>query len=282
MKRFLRRAVIFLLLLACMAVVLELVLARANRLSHGQYRIGEAVYQVLESADSPHPQVTTLFLGDSVALQFFHLNTETSPRFLNLPSTAAISLGGQYCVLQRAIDHAPRLQHVYLLLTPRSWANNLDQIFTHDYFCGYFHSPTLVWEVWSLEHNRQLTEAHIGRMLLPNIMAENSYLNRSQSASGVPMVAAAFDPTPRASRASRHFLAKMKDLCQQRHISLTVLPCPCTGNPAQLAELAPFYDAPIELYDPELFTPDGIHVQNPKLGPVRDHFIAKFHLLDAK
>ena len=280
MRQFLLSAIHFFVLLACITIALELSLARANRVSHGQYRIGEIVYQVLEAADAPHPQVTTLILGDSVALQLFHLHAEPSPRFLNLPSTAAVSVGGQYCVLQRVIDHAPHLRQVYLLMTPRSWANNLDQIFTHDYFCGYFHSPSLVWEVWSLEHDPQLTEAHLGRMLLPNIMAENSYLNRSQSASGVPIVPVGFDPAHRLSRASVYFLGKMKHLCRERHIDLKVLPCPCVGNAAQLAALAPVYDAPIEFYDPDLFTPDGIHLQNPKVGPVREHFIAKFHLLD--
>ena len=154
----------------------ELVLAHVNHLTHGKFRIGQDVYDVLEAADAPHPQVTTLYLGDSVARQLFPMEAEPSPALLYLPSNQAISVAGQFCILQQVAARAPHLRRVYLFYAPRSWANDLDQIFTHDYFCGYFHNPSLVWEIWTFKHDRQLTEAarrpnappqHHGREQLP-------------------------------------------------------------------------------------------------------------------
>ena len=205
------------------------------------------------------------------------MHTEPSPTLLYLPSNQAISLAGQYCLLQKVMANAPHLRHVYLFYAPPSWANDLDQIFTHDYFCGYFHSPSLVWEVWSLQHDRQLTEAHIGRMLLPNIMAENSYLNRSQSNYGVPIVPVTSEPTL-SQNPSLYFLNRMKDLCRQRQITLTVLPCPCMGSPGQFGELDAIYDGPIKFYDPDLFLPDRIHLRKPNIEPMRERLIEQFHL----
>ena len=280
MKRFAIRAIVFFALLLCIVVALELSLARANRKTHGQFRIGEDVYQVLEDADAPHPHVTTVYLGDSVARQLFRMHTEPSPKLLYLPSNQAISLAGQYCLLQKVIARTPQLHHVYLFYTPRSWANNLDQIFTHDYFCGYFHSPALVWEIWTLQHDRQLTEAHVGRMLLPNIMAENSYLNRSQSNYGVPIVPVDAASAHPLSHASLYFLNKMKSLCAQRQIVLKVLPCPCQGSPAQFAQVAPVYDAPVTYYPPDLFLADQIHFKKPNVEPMRNRVIEQFHLND--
>lgn len=278
---FLRRALLFITLLLCITVALELSLARANHKTHGQFRVGEDVYQVLEAAELPHPQVTTLYLGDSVARQLFKMHTEPSPKLLYLPSNQAISLAGQYCILENVIERTPNLRHVCLLYTPRSWANNLDQIFTHDYFCGYFHSPALVWEIWTLQRDMQLTEAHVGRMLLPNIMAENSYLNRSQSNYGVPIVPVTSEPEKHPlSKPSKYFVNRIKDLCRERQITLRILPCPCMGTAEQFAELAPIYDAPITFYDPDLFLPDRIHFRKPNVEPMRQRVVEQFHLRD--
>jgi len=280
MHRFLIRAILFLALLACFTAALEWALGAANRRSHGKFRIGQEVFEIVEAADAPHPQVTTLYLGDSVARQLFQLNGEPSPKELYLPSNQAISVAGQYCLLQTVVERAPRLRRVYFFYTPLSWQNNLDNILTHDYFCGYFHTPALVWEIWKFKHDRLLTQAHIARMLLPNIMAENSYLNRSQSRYGVPMVPMATDSNDPVSPTSRYFLKKMKDLCRQRRISLTVLPCPCVGTPAQFAQVAPIYDAPITFYDPSLFLPRKIHLQQQNIAPIRRQVIERFHLQD--
>jgi hypothetical protein len=280
MKRFLIRAILFTAVLICITIALELTLAEANHLTNGKFRIGQDVYEVLEAAHAPHPQVTTLYLGDSVARQLFPMQAEPSPTLLYLCSNQAISVAGHYCILQTVMARAPHLRHVYLFYAPRSWSNNLDQIFTHDYFCGYFHTPAIVWETWMLKHDRQLTEAHIARMLLPNMMAENSYLNRSQSSSGVPLVPIARNSNDPVSPASRHFLKEMKDLCRQRQITLTVLPCPCIGTPAQFAQVAPVYDAPITLYNADLFLPAKVHLKNANIEPMRRHLIAEFHLSD--
>ena len=279
MKRFLKRAALFVLLFVAMTAALEAKLRATNRQTDGRYRIGEDVYQVLQSAEIPHDQVTTLYLGDSVARQLFHLRTEPSPDLLYLPSNQAISLAGQYCILQTVAQRCPHLNAVYFFYSPHSWSNNLDQVFTHDYFCGYFHSPAMVWEVWQLKHDPQLLAAHVGRMILPNIMAENSYLNRSQSPSGVPLAAPNASPRPPYSRVSEHFLEKMKQFCQQHGINLTVLPCPCFGQPAQtLAVLRTVYDAPIRQYDPALFEADHIHVKNVNMPMVRAEVMADFRL----
>jgi hypothetical protein len=278
MKRFLIRAILFLSLLITLLVAMELSIARANHKTHGQFRIGAEVYRAIETAQTPHPELTTLYLGDSVAHQLFPVHTEPSPKLLYLSTNQAISVAGQYCLLQKVIETSPHLRHVYLFYTPRSWSNDLDQIFTHDYFCGYFHSPALVWEIWQLKHDTQLTESHFARLILPNIMAENSYLNRSQSNYNVPLVKVDSADAHPFSQTSRRFLSKMKALCERRQITLAVLPCPCMGNPSQFAALDQIYNAPIRFYDPDLFLPDLIHFKKPNVQPMRERVIEEFHL----
>jgi hypothetical protein len=280
-NRFLIRTIAFTAVLVCITIALELSLAWVNHATHGKFRIGQDVYQVLEAAGAPHPQVTALYLGDSVARQLFPMGEETSPKELYLPSNQAISVAGQYCILQLVAARAPHLRRVYLFYTPRSWANNLDQIFTHDYFCGYFHTPSLVWEIWTLKHDRQLTEAHVGRLLLPNIMAENSYLNRSQSNYGVPLTSSAANTYDYVSRTSWYFVGKMRDFCRQRQIAFTILPCPCIGTPSEFVKVAPIYDAPITFYDASLFLPARVHLRKPNIEPIRHRMIEQFHLHDA-
>jgi hypothetical protein len=174
------------------------------------------------------------------------------------------------------------LHRVYLFYTPYSWANNLDQIFTHDYFCGYFHNPSLIWEIWRLKHDTNLLGAHVARMLLPNIMAFNSYINRGQSYFGVPTTVVSAGPQEPMSEVSVYYLRKIRRLCRDQGISLAILPAPCFGTEAQFATVASAYDTRIHLYDPQLFVADHIHLKKAAIDPVRRQVVEEFHLRELR
>src|SRR5207244_3782124 len=54
------------------------------------------------------------------------------------------------------------------------FANNLPRELSRDYFCGFFHRPDQVREIFRLKNDFELTASHIGRCLIPNLMAANS------------------------------------------------------------------------------------------------------------
>src|SRR5207302_7230233 len=56
-------------------------------------------------------------------------------------------------------------------------------------YCGYFHRPRDVLEIWRLKHDAHLTAAHVGRCLMPNLMLANSCWNR-----GIDIQSGSTDP----------------------------------------------------------------------------------------
>ena len=139
----------------------------------GGHIIGADVYGATWRARRRTPEVRTILLGDSVARQLFPPGRE--PKELNgryrfLTSNQAISMAGQYYLLQDALRSCPGATDVYLLYFPGSLANDLGPDFTHDYFCGYFHSPRQIAEVFAVKRDFTLLASQVGHGLFPNLM----------------------------------------------------------------------------------------------------------------
>jgi hypothetical protein len=285
---------------------------------HGQGMIGADVYEVVnERAKQPDNRVTTLYLGDSVARQFFRAGHEPSPHLRYLTTNQAISLAGQFYLLRDALASFPNARHVRFVYTPKSWTNDLSGPFVHDYFCAFFHRGDEVAEVFRVKRDLTLSAAHAGRWLLPNLMMANSGSNlhmqsgnadwleppllaaplstAGSGASGEPLLWAAsrllwkIDP-PLApaqkidrervivSDVSWYFLGRMKDLCRARGIELRVLPGPCVASRALTSGPSP-YDAPEWILPAEDFR-DGVHIKPALLDAVRQQIMARYDLVE--
>lgn len=278
MKRFLKTSTIFCIGLLALVIGLELVLARLNRRSEGKFLVGREVYiaQTIASRLSPH--VDTLFLGDSVARQIFPPGEEENTSLQYLTSNQAISVAGQYYLLEEALKTHPGVKSVFMFYTPSAWANDWDQAFTHDYFCGYFHKPRQVLEAFALKHDWSLLGAHIGRAVLPNLSALNSTLSESRVKPRRSWVKEARPNQPiEVSQVSKAYLEKLRKLCSSRAITFRVYPCP-VSQAFSFRDDSHLYDAPIVYLPAEAFHNDAIHLTAPNVAPVREMMMTRLSL----
>jgi len=313
-QRFFKNLACFLAGLVIIALVIDAQIAQRTRKSNGKRLVGGGdVYPVVHAARHHDDRVRTIFIGDSVARQLFTPGTEPDPQTRYFPSNQAITVAGQYYLLRDALDSFRAARRVYFIYCPTSWANDLSQVWTHDYFCGYFHSPAEVAETFRVTGDVELLAAHAARCAIPNILAFNSTSNApppAQQAPPTPPPAAnstspQFAPHPRLlaprrrqrslrfigpdsqhpralviSHASEYYLARMKQLCASRGVRLTVLPCPCPRDQwgAFAGEREVYDGAPILYYDRALFRPDGVHFLEPNVPQARRDFILTYHL----
>src|SRR4051794_14935389 len=285
----------------------------------GGHIVGADVYGATWRAHRRTPDVRTILLGDSVARQLFPPGRE--PKELNgryrfLTSNQAISMAGQYYLLQDALRSSPGTTDVYLLYFPGSLLNDLGPDFTHDYFCGYFHSPRQIAEVFAVKRDFTLLASQVGHGLFPNLMLLNSAshaapvlgapaptgppttagyqqlpstrepaLAAATALAGAPPLADnEWDPTAppytrqlvAQSGVTRHFLPKIRALCRERGVRLHVLPCPCS-EALPYRDADGVYDGPILYIDRGQFM-DSIHFQAPFVDAVRRRAIQAYGL----
>lgn len=310
LTKFLRTAVPFCLGLVLSIYAVDALLGRRTARSQGKRVIGRDVREAIDAARRPGPGVKTLVLGDSVARQLFLPGTEPRPGVRYVTSNFAVALAGQYYLLEDALRSCPDVRDVELVMVIGVWGNDLDSVFTDDYFCGYFNTSAQVAEVFQLKRDWRLSAVHGSRWLLPNLLAHNA-ARRPQGpqsapaqghvvegwlapAGGEPVLAllSRLLPPPPASppvapappgyvavplsRVSRHYLEKMRTLCAARGVRLRVLPGPCPDT-YRFADTAGIYDGEIFYVDRRKFF-DGIHIRPQYLDEVRGELTRRFRL----
>jgi hypothetical protein len=310
-KRFLKNSALFTAGLVCLLLLTDAGIGQKMRKARGDYPGligGTDVYPVLERAAVPGPDVRTIYLGDSVSRQLFRPGAEPKPQVLYLSSNQAISMAGQYHLLRQALDNCPHAREVDLFYMPLAWRNDLPRVMSHDYYCGYFHAPGQIAETFRATRDCGLLAAHVGRWLLPNLMAANSASHPAVAAPAPELVEAeaapASDPEPlltaatricralpgyapppqapaqvgriKVSNVSQYFLAKIRTLCRERGCTLRVLPSPCSSR-VRYQNVDQVYDAEVLYFDPFWFR-DGIHLLGQHLPEVRRRMIEKYQL----
>jgi hypothetical protein len=278
MKRFAKISAIFCTGLVLLVFGVDLALGRFTAFTRGKHLVGREVYVAQAIARTPAPAVHTVFLGDSVARQVFPPGEEEDRAVKYLTTHQAISVAGQYYLLEEALAAHAAVKRVYLFYTPSAWANDWDQAFTHDYFCGYFHEPRHVREAFAVKRDWSLLGAHVGRLLLPNLVAANSSLSQSRTK---PRRSWAKETEPRTpievSQVSQRFLARIRELCAARGIEFRVYPCPVSSQ-FSFGDDRGLYDAPISYLPRDNFHDDAIHLKGPYVARVRAEMAARFAL----
>lgn len=308
MRQFLKTSFAFVLGLMITLAVAERFLGWRMARLHGQLSVSPEIYVAIERASEPSQAVHSIVLGDSVAHQLFPPGSARGADERFLTCNQAGSLAAQYYILADALRSFPELHEVYLLYYPGSFENDLGPPYANDYFCGFFHSPAEIHEVFEVKRDARLTLAQIGRLLLPNILAVNSY-NRPMAwqrvgtwSGAAPTIAAParepladlldrwwghkppVTPPPHTavgrpvflSRVSQYYLPKMRQLCRAHGVSFHVLPCPCSAA-EPFDDVEHIYERPI-IYLPAEEFGDGIHVREPFRAALRERLIAEDHL----
>ena len=263
MKKFILKSLIFLLTALALSHVRPLYL-----LDHGRYKrsgAGSEVYYSIQKSMQRNEPSPVIVLGDSVARQIFNNKTENRP-VDSLACNQAIGLPGQFILLNNYVKAGNHVERVYLFLTPDSFANNLDQVYTYHYFLKPFYTaeyfPLLTDTVIRQIH--KIPYYYLSRY--PHILTSN----------WAPDFVSKDKPTYRfISPVSAEYLVKMKELSIRHGFQLRVVATPVNENSRQRmeemkkeaatdnvqGELGDYFKSMLFL-DPTEFGPDGVHLKN--------------------
>jgi hypothetical protein len=313
-KKFCLTSLIFIAGFIASGFILDASLASYQRHHGMRGGLGGEVQLALEHVENRSDAVRVIFLGDSVSRQLFLPSTEPDLSVRFLTTNQAISMAGQAYLAQNAFRRCPHITDVYLFYLPAAWENNLPREYTHDYFCGHFHSTAQVIEVFKMKRDFELSTAHLGRWFWPHIMAANTLYRprvalRQQQRQAPPDTGLA-PPPPDPERllttisglmepavspevvdskgqlpvtlspVSRYYLAKLRQDCQSRGVRLHVLPCPVSTEKNRVTFIDPagVYDAPIIEDVPAADLVDMVHFKKRYIEPMRKRMIRMYHL----
>ena len=99
---------------------------------------GNEIYCAIEKSKTK-TQYKKLILGDSTANQFYNCKEENPDSAYSLSCNQAIGMIGQYILLHNYLEAGNRPDTVFLLYTPFSFWDNLDQVYTYHYFLKPFY-----------------------------------------------------------------------------------------------------------------------------------------------
>jgi len=135
MKQFVLRVIIFVLIGVAAFHVKSYLLLRNDK--YQRKVSAHEVYHVIGKSKKKNG-AKKILLGDSVARQFF--NSEAESDTLNsLASNQAISLAGQYILLENYMKAGNKIDTCYAVFIPSSFQNNLNQLFTYNYYVKPFY-----------------------------------------------------------------------------------------------------------------------------------------------
>jgi hypothetical protein len=80
-----------------------------------------------------------LLIGDSVANQLFS-NIKNNDTINSLACNRAISMAGHFLLLNNYLNTGNQVDTVYMIFTPFSFLNNLDEVYTFHYFLKPFYT----------------------------------------------------------------------------------------------------------------------------------------------
>ena len=99
--------------------------------------LGEEIY-VSITKSKKRTSKKKLLIGDSVGQQLFPNNKDNS-FYTSLACNQSIGMVGHYILVKNYLDAGNQIDTLYCVFSPFSFQNNLDQIFTYQYFCKPFY-----------------------------------------------------------------------------------------------------------------------------------------------
>jgi hypothetical protein len=186
--------------------------------------IGKEVYEAIESSKEYYPSKDTVILGDSVAKELITTGLKDEINVVDLTCNQAISLAGHYILLVNTLSRNPQVRKVYLLYHVDSFKNDLDQIWTYNYFIKplYIDNEQLV-----KQPTRNIIQSHFYWILfkfpiakvLP-VFGQIDYSCKNAAKKNYSYLS----PT------SIEYLGEMKNICQHHNVTLKIIPVPVSEN----------------------------------------------------
>lgn len=233
---------------------------------------GNEIYRSIAKSRTKVSGISKLVLGDSAANQLYN-NSRYNDSIYSLTCNQAISMAGYYLLLKNFLETNPELHdlEIYLIYHPKSFKNNLDQIYTFHYFLKPFNtaeyrplfSATVLKQIEKMPFNRyaQLFFIKTNNWAPPYGLTDNKH-------------------DIHLSDISREYLMKIIDLSGSYGHTFKLLPplvsrnfrepiekfrSQISGSDILAEHLGPYLEQ-IVYWDDSLFS-DGIHLKHPgKLG----------------
>lgn len=238
-------------------------------LSNGSYKSkvnGDEVYLSIQKSKQKS-KCKKLVLGDSVGCQLFD-NSEEHDSINSLACNQAIGIVGHYLLLNNYLNAGNQPETVYLIYTPFSLNNQLDQVYTFHYFLKPFYTKEYT-PLFSSTVKEQIDKIPF------SFLAQEPYIltsDWSPNFTSKDEIDFTF-----LSPITKEYLTKIKDLCDTNGIEFHMLPTPTKMSNKQAfaaldrsefkglnteKELSYFLDNVYYLAD-SLFV-DNVHLWEPK------------------
>jgi hypothetical protein len=213
MKRFIINSCIFLFAGALLFHAKPLFLLYNDR--YKSKVAGSEVYFCIEKSKTKNKSKKVLF-GDSVAKQLFDSKT-VSDTINSLTCNQAISLVGHYILLNNYLSAGNQVDTVYFIFRPRTFQNNLDQVYSYHYFLKPFYK----------KENYQFFTETVYKQIAKLPYYKFSQYPSVLTSNWAPVV----PPEPKVnemflSPLSIEYLQKIKDLARQYKFKIIILPTP--------------------------------------------------------
>ncbi len=224
MKQFVLKTLLFVLVALAIFQIKSLLMMRNER--YVKKVLGAEVYFSIEKSKK-RSKARKVLLGDSVGKQLFD-GAQENDTVNSLTSNQAISMAGQYVLLDNYLKAGNTIDTAYVFFTPFSFVNNLDQIFTYNYFVKPFYRTEYM-QLMTPEVKKQVSKipftdiAHWPAVLTSNWSPEFQTKDK---------------PTFNLlSPISAQYLHKMSALAKQHHFRLVLVAAPVSLKKKKEVEL---------------------------------------------
>lgn len=266
MKKFIKQIALFCLLSFVFVEVVSTLMLLTN-IYLINYPGKEIYHSILKSKQKSNTRI--LILGDSVASQLFP-NSYSNDSINSLACNQAIGVIGQFLLLNNYLESGNKIDTLFLIYSPLSFQDNLNQIYTYHYFLKPFnHSEyskyftnTVYEQIDKIPYNK------FSR--LPHILI-TSWAPKFESEDKN-------DEYTFLSPISAEYLNKIKHLSIKFNFNLIIYPPPVSVNDKKFVEninqneitmnqldneFGKYFNKIVYLED-SLFS-DGVHLVNPVL-----------------
>ena len=264
MIRFIKKTVSFILIGLIIAESVFAILAYTNLFLVLGYPGKEIYHSIFKSKEKNKSK--KILLGDSVGNQIFP-NTKYNDGLNSLASNQAIGMVGQYILLYNYLNAGNKVDKVFMLFSPFSFQNSLNDVYTFHYFLKPFDNS----------ENEPLISETVKKQIKKIPYHQFSKVPHIFVTSWAPE----FRSTDQVnfsflSPVSKEYLIKIKGLSLKHHFELILLPVPVSiRNKKNIAkfdfnefsgtsidnDLREYFEKIIFL-DASKFS-DGIHLKNP-------------------
>lgn len=265
MKKFLINLFLFAIIHQCVFYAKPLYLLYTN-----QYKFtvaGNEVYKAIEKSKKKKKKKKIL-IGDSIANQMFFVDSTEKENFSYIATNQAISMAGQFILINNLIESGNKIDTLWIIFSPFSFSNNLDQKFTYHYFIKPFYTDQ---NIDLFTENTLLQIKKIPYVYLKN----NPFVLTSNWAPG--FVSNDINNFSFLSPTSKDYLQKIKELSVKFNFKIKIISPPLNIKNKPLIEKMNMEEITNNHFD-ELFEGyidhiiyleekcfiDGVHLKNPK------------------